>query len=151
METVAAGAVLLMLFAATCVIPVAVAVVALSVVRQARFRRPGTPVSPLVAEAMTRRAINDARIMIVVSSAVVAALYVTGDECYAVLVAFIPILRVLRLILAHRFLDYIETHVGPVTLHSNLLAVHCDRYIVVPPSVARGALMHAVPAAISRG
>jgi hypothetical protein len=89
METVAAGAVLLMLFAATCVIPVAVAVVALSVVRQGKFRRPGTPVSPLVAEAMTRRAINDARIMIVVSSAVVAALYVTGDECYAVLVAFI--------------------------------------------------------------
>lgn len=149
METVAAGAVLLILALPACLIPVGIVVV---VLRQARLRRTGTPISPLVAEAMTRAAIVDARIIIVASSAVVAALWTTGDEDFAFLVAFVPILRVLRLWIAHRFLRYIETHAGPLTLHGNLLAVHCDRYIVVPRSIARGARMHAVPtAAVSQG
>lgn len=118
--------------------------------RRYKMRRGGEPLTPLVAEAITRATIDHKLFVIAATMLLAAALYFTDDEGYAALVAYVPISRIIHLVIARRFLAHIESLVLPVTLHDNLLVVHPDRYIVVPRSIAREAKRRAVPAAIQR-
>lgn len=134
------GPVLLVVLAASLLIR--------ALARRRKLQRPGAPVSPLAAEAITRLTIDRKLVVIAVSFAATLLLYFRGDPGWAVVAAWVPVTRVLHLIVLRLFLRTLERG-APAELHGNLLAAN-GRYIVVARRLARDVQAHSVPAAIDR-
>lgn len=138
----------LFLLAPITLVVVVIALIVRVVRRRSRLRTPGEPVTPLTAEAMARTVIGNTLFTIAASIATIAILAISDEEVLAVLVAWFPITRTLRLAIASRFLRRLERGAA-AELHDDLLVAN-GSYIVVSRRVVRDARMHAVPTSIVR-
>jgi hypothetical protein len=119
--------------------------------RRRKLALPGEPISPLVAETMARAVVDAKAYVIAIGLVLSMLLYFSDDPVYALIVAYVPVSRLLHLIRARRFVAMLDTLGIPATLHDGtMLATHTG-HIVVPRSIVRDSMRRAVPAAISRG
>lgn len=145
----AAGALVLLFLLVPVVLVIGtIALIIRAVRRRNRLRMPGETVTPLAAESMTHAVIGGHLFAIAVSVVVIAILKMSDEGALAVLLAWVPFARTIRLAFATRFLRWLERGL-PAQLHDNLLAAG-GSYIVVPRRIARQAHAHTVPTAILR-